>query len=158
MGLWVLLLIRCSTFTILSDVRHITHTCTQQHSPSSVSPSIHLAPPQAEALTLHVSPLLVSLQTDRHCLHRRCCFLRKRTDCLDHTLRRTGSDTTIGSLRELWGPPHRGLNNPTSKRDTTLLPKNFKTICLWALLLIRCSTFTILSDVGHITHTCTQQQ
>jgi len=30
MGLWVLLLIRCSTFTFLSDVGHITHTCTQQ--------------------------------------------------------------------------------------------------------------------------------
>jgi len=29
MGLWVFLLIRCSTFTVLSDVRHITHTCTQ---------------------------------------------------------------------------------------------------------------------------------
>ncbi|RHN51286.1 putative F-box domain-containing protein [Medicago truncatula] len=25
---------------------------------------------------------------------------------------------------------------------------------LWVLLFIRCSTFTILSDVGHITHTC----
>jgi len=26
MGLWVLLLIMCSTFTFLSDVGHITHT------------------------------------------------------------------------------------------------------------------------------------
>jgi len=29
---------------------------------------------------------------------------------------------------------------------------------LWALLLIRRSTFTFLSDVGHITHTCAQQK
>jgi len=29
---------------------------------------------------------------------------------------------------------------------------------LWVLLVIRCSTFTFLSDVGHITHTSTQQQ
>jgi len=87
MGLWVLLLIRCSAFTFLSDVGHITHTCTQ-HSPSSVSPSIHHAPPQAEALTclyrrcwfLHNRPTL----------YRRCCFLRKRTGCLGRTLRRTG--------------------------------------------------------------------
>jgi len=43
MGLWVLLLIKCSTFTLLPDVGHITHTCTQQHSLSSVSPSIHHA-------------------------------------------------------------------------------------------------------------------
>jgi len=66
MGLWVLLLIRCSTFTLLTDVRHITHTCIQQHSPSSVSPSIQHAPLQAEAFTLLVSSLLVSPQTDRH--------------------------------------------------------------------------------------------
>ncbi|AES74586.1 hypothetical protein MTR_6g008670 [Medicago truncatula] len=32
MGLWVLLLIRCSTFTLLTDVGHITHTCAQQQS------------------------------------------------------------------------------------------------------------------------------
>ncbi|KEH36762.1 hypothetical protein MTR_2g022150 [Medicago truncatula] len=50
------------------------------------------------------------------------------------------------------GRPHRCLNNHTSERDTTLLPK---TLRLWVLLLIRCSTFTFLSDVGHITHTCT---
>jgi len=90
MGLWVLLFIRCSTFTLLSDVRHITHTCTQQHSPSSVSPFIQHAPPSSGSFYLLVSSLLVSPQTDRHYLYRRCCFLRKRTGCLDRTLRRTG--------------------------------------------------------------------
>jgi len=30
MGLWVILLMKCSTFTFLSDVGHITHTCTHQ--------------------------------------------------------------------------------------------------------------------------------
>ena len=78
MGLWVLLLIRRSTFTFLSDVGHITHTCTQ-HSTSSVSSSIHLfimLPLQGEVLT---------------CLYRRCWILRIRTGCLDRTLRRTGA-------------------------------------------------------------------
>ena len=28
---------------------------------------------------------------------------------------------------------------------------------LWVILLIKCSTFTFLSDVGHITHTCIEQ-
>ena len=109
MGLWVLLLIRCSTFTLLSDVGHITHTCTQQHSPSSVSPSIHHATPQAKALTLHVSLLLVSPQTDWDCLYRRCCFLRKRTGCLSRTLCQTGlwyhCWDTEGSSGD---HPHRG--------------------------------------------------
>ena len=99
MGLWVILLIRCSTFTFLSDVGHITHTCTQ-HSPSSVSPSIHHDLPSSGISYLLVSSLLVSPQTDRH-----VC-------------------TVIAAF--------------------------------WVILLIRCSTFTFLSDVGHITHTCTQ--
>jgi len=64
MSLWVLLLIRCSTFTFLSDVGHIIYTCTQ-HSPSSVSPSFIMLSLQAKALTY---------------LYRRCWFLRKRTD------------------------------------------------------------------------------
>jgi len=79
---WVLQLIRCSTFTFLFDVGHITHTCTQ-HSPSSVIPSIRHA-----SLSSRSSYFLVL----RQCV----------------------------------------------------------------LLLIRCSTFTFLFDVGHITHTCTQ--
>jgi len=76
MGLWVLLLIRCSTFAFLSDVGHITHTCTQ-HSLSSVSPSIQHAPPSralaciavvgfsANEPTLLVPPLLLSGQTNQ---------------------------------------------------------------------------------------------
>jgi len=119
MGLWVLLLLRCSTFTVLSDVGHITHTCTQ-HSHSSVSPSLYRAPPSSGSSYLLVLPLVVSPQTDRHCLHRCCRFLRKRTGCL-------------GTLTQ-----------------------NLKAMGLWVLLLLRCSTFTVLSDVGHITHTCTQ--
>ncbi len=59
---------------------HITHTCTKQHSPLSVSPSIHHALPSNESSyftcivvvgfsangpTLLVPPLLLSTQTDR---------------------------------------------------------------------------------------------
>jgi len=66
MSLWILFLIRCSTFTFLSDVGHITHTCTQ-HSPSSVSPSIHHAPPSSGSYYyLLVSSLLLSSQMNRH--------------------------------------------------------------------------------------------
>jgi len=69
------------------------------------------------------------------------------------TFRETGDcDHGVGSLGELGGASI--LNNHTSKRDTTLLPK---TLRQWILILIMCSTFTLLSDVGHITHTCTQQ-
>ena len=103
MSLWILLLIRCSTFTLLFDVRHITHTCTQ-HSPSSVSPSIHHAPPQAEALT---------------CLYRRCWFLRNGPTCTAVAafcangptasvvpFVERGSDTIVGSLRGALGTVH----------------------------------------------------
>ena len=97
---------------------YITHICTQ-HTPSSVSPFIHHAPPSSGSSYLLVSPLLVSPQTDRHCLYRRCCFLCN-------------------------GPePHK-----RERRHT--LTQNLKAIGLWVLLHIRCSTFTFLSDVGHI--------
>jgi len=61
----------------------------------------------------------------------------------------------FGSLRgALRDRSHRGQKNNTSERDTTLLRKTLR--WWWVLLLIRCSTFTLLSDVGNITHTCTQ--
>ena len=157
-GLWILLLIRCSTFTFLSDVGHITHTCTQQHSPSSVSPSIHHAPPQAKAVT---------------CMYRHCWFLRKRADTLvpplllsaqtdrlprSYPSSNRGSDTTVGSLGELGGPATSRLEQPHKQERRHTLTQNLKAMGLWVLLLIRCSTFTFLSDVGHITHTDTQQQ
>jgi len=101
MGLWVLLLIRCSTFAFLSDVGHITHTCTQ-HSPSSVSPSIHYAPPQAEALT---------------CLYQHACTAVAAfcaTDRLpqSYPLSNRGSDTIVGSWEEPGGPSTSRLEQP----------------------------------------------
>ena len=91
-------------------------------------------------------------------LYRRCCFLRKRTGCLSRTRRRTG----------LWyhcwvtggksgGRPTSSLEQPHLQERRRTLTQNLKAMGLWVILLIRCSTFTLLSDVGHITHTCTQQ-
>jgi len=42
MGLWVLLLIRCSTFTLLSDVGHLTnteHDATKEQNQSFLQPN-----------------------------------------------------------------------------------------------------------------------
>ena len=122
-SLWILLLIRCSTvifltsfkknktFIFLSDVGHITHTCTQ-HSPSSVNPFIHHASPEGESSYLLVSSLLISPQ---------------RTGCLGRTLRRTGAMIPLlGHEGSQGDSPHRDLNNHTSEKDTTLLPKTLR--------------------------------
>jgi len=95
MSLWVLLIIRFSTFTFLSDVGHITHTCTQ-HSPSSVSPSIHHAPPSSGSSYLLVSSLLFSPQrTDIV----PSLLLSAQMDRLPRSYPSSnrGSDTTVGS-------------------------------------------------------------
>jgi len=141
MGLWVLLLIRCSTFTFLSDMGHITHTCTQ-HSPSSVSPSIHHTPPSSRSSYLLVLLMLLSQQTGR---------LPQ-----SYPSSNRGSDTTVGSQGGL-GTVHIEPRITVQVRDTPHFYPNLKAMSLWVLLLIRCSTFTFLSEVGHITHTCTQQ-
>jgi len=41
------------------------------------------------------------------------------------------------------------------KHHTVIL--NIKTTNLWILLHIKCSTSNFLSNIGHISHTCTQQ-
>jgi len=157
MGLWVLLLIRCLTFTLLSDVGHITHTCRQQHPPSSVSPSIHHAPLQAEALTCLYRRCW--FLRNRPTLYRRCCFLRKRTSCLGRTLCRTGLwYHCLVTEGEPGGPTTTWLEQPHKQERRHTLNQNLKAMGLWVFLLIRCSTFTLLSDVGHITYTCTQFQ
>jgi len=74
MSLWVLSIIRCSIFTLLSDVGHITHTCTQQHSHSSVSPSIQHAIPSSG--NSYFACIVVATQGATWCLYRCCCFLR----------------------------------------------------------------------------------
>ena len=106
MSLWVILVIRCSTFTFLSDVRHITHTCTQQHSPFK------------RKLLLLVSSLLISPQTDRHYLYCRCYFLRKQTGCLGRTLRRTGLGYHCWVMRGAWGFAHVEAKTTTQARET----------------------------------------
>jgi len=124
--LWVLLLIRCSTFTLLFAVEHITHTCTQ-HSPSSVSPSIHHAPPSSGSIYLHISPLLVSPQRiDTVPL----LLLSAQMDWLpwSYPLSNGARIPLLGHEGSLGDRPRRGLNNHTSERDTTLLPK---TLRLW---------------------------
>ncbi|AES67213.1 hypothetical protein MTR_2g088110 [Medicago truncatula] len=115
MGLWVLLLIRCSTFTILSDVGHITHTC---------KPTLPL----------------------------KCESIDRRPQ--SHPSSNRGSDTTVGSQGELGGPSTSRLEQPYKQERHHTLTQNLKAMSLWVPLLIRCSTFTILFDVGHITHTC----
>ena len=89
MGLWVLLLIRRSTFTILSDVGHITHTC-MQHSPSSESITLSCSPFKRKLLLARIAVAGFSANGPTR-LYRHCCFLRKRTDCLGRTLRQTGA-------------------------------------------------------------------
>jgi len=115
MGLWVLILIWCSTITLLSDVGRITHTCTQQHFPSSVSPSIHHATPQVEAFYLFVSSLL----NKSHLLLVPSLLLsathrRPRS----HPSSNRGSDTTFGTLRGARGTVHIEAKTITQVRET----------------------------------------
>jgi hypothetical protein len=146
MDLWVLLLIRCSTFTLLSDVGHITHTCTQQHSPSSVSPSIHHA---RVSSFMHKEPLAACTVVAAFCA---------TTGCLGCTLCRTGAlIPLLGHWGSSGGPSTSRLGQPHKQERHHTLTQNLKVMGLWVLVLIRCSTFTLLSNVGHITHTCTQQ-
>jgi len=68
-----------------------------------------------------------------------------------------GSDTTVGSLGGAWGTSTSRLEQPHKQERRHTLTQNLKALGLWILLLIRCSTLTLLSDVGHKPHTCTQQ-
>jgi len=111
MSLWVFLLIRCSTFTLLSDVGHISHTCTQQHSPSSVSPSIHHAPFKGKLLLACIAVAGFSA-TDR--LASVVLFVER------------SSDTRVESLGVAMGTAHIEATQTTSKRDATLLPKTLR--------------------------------
>jgi len=71
------------------------------------------------------------------------------------------SNEALIPLLSHWGKPGglstSRLEQPYKKERCHTLTKNLKAMSLWVLLLIRCSTFTLLSDVRHITHTCTQQ-
>jgi len=102
-------------------------------------------------------------------LYRRCWVLRKRTDtaCTDvAAFCANGSAASVVPFVEpgLWyhywvtgGPSTSRLEQPYKQERRHTLTQNLKATGLWVLLLIRCSTFTLLSDLGHITHTCTQQ-
>ena len=102
---------------------------------------------------------MLPLQTDWYYLYRRCCFLRKRTGCLGRTLRRTGLWYHRWVIEgRFGGTVHIEARTATQARENHTLTQNLKVMDLWVLLLIRCSTFILLSDVRHITHSCTQQQ
>jgi len=128
MSLWVLLLIRYSTFTLLSDVRHITHTCTQQHSPSSVIPSLYRAPPRAEAFYLLVLPLLHKEPLAACTVVVASCAADRRPR--SHPSSNRGSDTTVGSLGELEGPSTSRLEQPHKQERHHTLTQNLKTMSL----------------------------
>jgi len=59
-------------------------------------------------------------------------------------------------MRGAQGSVHIEARTPHKQERHHTLAQNLKAMSLWVLLIIRCSTFTVLSDVGHITHTCTQ--
>jgi len=62
----------------------------------------------------------------------------------------------LGHWGELGRPFTSRLEQPHKQERHHTLTQNLKAMSLWVLLLITCLTFTLLSDVGHITHTCTQ--
>ncbi|AES80354.1 hypothetical protein MTR_7g079620 [Medicago truncatula] len=78
-------------------------------------------PLKCESIFFIMLPLKRKLLLACIAIYRCCCSLRKRTDCLDRTLLSNGALIPLlgheGSLRDR---PHRGLNNHTSERDTTL--------------------------------------
>jgi len=156
MSLWVLSLIKCSTSTFLSDVGHITHTCTQQSHPQVWVHQFIMLTPQAELFHPHtlILVLLLSPPTTEPAawtpLVRRTFDTRSRSNPSSNH----GSDTTVGSRGEPGGPPTSRQPYKWERHHT--LTQNLKAMSLWVLSLIKCSTSTFLSDVGHITNTCTQ--
>jgi len=97
----------------------------------------------ANGPTLLVPPLLLSAQTHR---------LPQ-----SHPSSNQALIPLLGQWRELWGTSSTSrLEQPHKQERHHTLTQNLKVVGLWVLLLIICSTFTVLSDVGHITHTCTQ--
>jgi len=80
------------------------------------------------------------------------CFLRKRTGCLGRTLRRTGLwYHWLGHWGKPEGPSTSRLEQPHKQERHHTLIQNLKAMSLWVLLLIRCSTSTLLSNVRYIT-------
>jgi len=137
-------------------VGHITHTYTQQHSPSSVSPSILHAPLKLKLLLACIVVTGFSA-TDRHCIAI-AAFCANGSAASVVPFIEGGSDTTVGSWEKIWGATHIEARQLHKQERRHTLTQNLKAMSLWVLLLIRCSTFPLLSDVRHITHTCTQQQ
>ena len=107
---WVLSLIKCSTSTFLSDMEHITHTCTQQSPPQH---TLMLLPPLSPHTTESAAwtPFV-----------RRTFDTRSRSNSSSNH----GSDTTVGSWGEPGDRPHLGQSNRTSVRDAKLLPKTLR--------------------------------
>jgi len=113
------------------------------------------------------------LQTEAFtCLHHRCWLLHNGPTQGTYTVvvsfstkdrlpqsypsLNRGSNTIVESREELGGTIHFEARTTTQERDAILLPKTLRQWVLSIFLFIRCSTFTFLSNVGHITHTSTQ--
>ena len=128
-------------------------------SPSALSPSIHHASPSSGSSYLLVSSLLGLLRNGPTQRTYTAVVGFPATDRLpkSYTSSNRDSDTTVRSRGEAGDPPHPSRAT-TQVRESHTLTQNLKAMGLWVLLLIRCSTFTFLSDVGHITYTCTQQK
>ncbi|KEH37319.1 hypothetical protein MTR_2g437510 [Medicago truncatula] len=115
MGLWVLILTRCSTITILFDVGHITHSC-KPTLPSSLSTSIHHAPPSSGSS--YFVCIAVPAQGATCCLYCRCGFLRNDRLPWSHPSSNRGSDTTVGSRGGARGTVHIEARTTTLARET----------------------------------------
>jgi len=106
---------------------------------------------------LLVSSLLVSPQTDRHVCTVVAAF------CANGLAASVVLFVEPGIWYHCWvtegarGSSTSRLEQPHKQERHHTLIQNLKGMGLWVLLFIRCLTFTFLSDVGHITHTYTQQ-
>jgi len=127
MSLWDLSLIKCSTTTFLTDVGHITHTCTQQSPPQVRVHQFIMLAPQAKtfsSVTLFCLAIAASLQRNSA-----PDYLVKKTFDTRSWLNPSSnlnSDTIVGSRGNLGGRPHLGQSSHTSERDTILLPKTLR--------------------------------
>jgi len=62
----------------------------------------------------------------------------------------------VGSLKGVRGTTHIEVEQPHKQERDYTFTQNLKAMRLWVILLIRCLTFTFVSDLRYVTHTCTQ--
>jgi len=116
-------LIKYSTSTFLSDVGHVTYTCTQQTPPQVRVHQFIIFTPQMKALWpahTYTCTAVVALNGIR----------RLNTLSIRLSTQGVGRTSTIipllGHEGSLGDHPHLGQSNHTSERDTTLLPKTMR--------------------------------